>query len=249
MYLRYLAFSLLVSFLTLFCYIEQVLYIISIPLLSISNMTYFMYTDIQEIFYIYIFLSIFMSFFISLCIFVYYLWFFMKSGLYNYELKFINYFIIIGSLYFALTYIYIEELINIIVTAMYHIYDLNTLFNINLQPKLNEYFLSSTKTIFIINIIMSMLLIYIFIYNKKLIAPMHVKVKRMISIIIIVFTFFYQFNFLFFILVPLLLSLVIESMLLLIFILKIYTTTSTNIAIRDIEYYSYMSNHSYKYTI
>jgi sec-independent protein translocase protein TatC len=152
-----LFFSLLILTFTIsYIFSDQWIYLLIKPLIYLKKSNYFIFTDIIEIFYIKILLSIILSLFISIFCGFFQFWFFLAPGLYKKEnfliLKIIIVFLIL--FFISLNFIFIYIIPN--AWKFFIEFEKTThpfLFNIYLEPRLYNYLLFIIKILFYTNIL------------------------------------------------------------------------------------------------
>lgn len=152
-----LFFSLLILTFTIsYIFSDQWIYLLIKPLIYLKKSNYFIFTDIIEIFYIKILLSIILSLFISIFCGFFQFWFFLAPGLYKKEnfliLKIIIVFLIL--FFISLNFIFIYIIPN--AWKFFIEFEKTThpfLFNIYLEPQLYNYLLFIIKILFYTNIL------------------------------------------------------------------------------------------------
>lgn len=152
-----LFFSLLILIFTIsYIFSDQWIYLLIKPLIYLKKSNYFIFTDIIEIFYIKILLSIILSLFISIFCGFFQFWFFLAPGLYKKEnfliLKIIIFFLIL--FFISLNFIFIYIIPN--AWKFFIEFEKTThpfLFNIYLEPQLYNYLLFIIKILFYTNIL------------------------------------------------------------------------------------------------
>jgi len=152
-----LFFSLLILIFTIsYIFSDQWIYLLIKPLIYLKKSNYFIFTDIIEIFYIKILLSIILSLFISIFCGFFQFWFFLAPGLYKKEnfliLKIIIVFLIL--FFISLNFIFIYIIPN--AWKFFIEFEKTThpfLFNIYLEPRLYNYLLFIIKILFYTNIL------------------------------------------------------------------------------------------------
>ncbi len=100
------SFSFLFIFLNCSFFTDQLIYIFIKPLLNITHLKYFIYTEITDIFILNFYLSFFFSILISIPFILIQLWFFLLQGLNKKEnIKILNFFFLFYILNFNFIYI------------------------------------------------------------------------------------------------------------------------------------------------
>jgi len=162
----YLASSVFLTFCTCYYYSEELSYFLATPLIethlkttasyiyipSEIKLTSFIYTDMKEVFFTYIGISIYISCLFFLPVFFFHLLHFFSPGLYVFEKKqWVYYFIssillFLSGCFFAYQ-ILLPWLYEFFVSFETNNPDSEKLFKISLQPKIQEYFFFSIRLI------------------------------------------------------------------------------------------------------
>lgn len=152
----------LCNFLILLLFSKEVLFLLVKPLLLINgndNFTYFIFTNMTDIFFLYIQISFVISLFLSIPFILLQGYFFLVEGLYNYERSTLIFILIFMLVLFIcvlfLLYFYIIPFIWVFFIN-FELTSNESLFGVYYEPKINDYisfYISINQ-----NIILSMLL-------------------------------------------------------------------------------------------
>lgn len=195
--LKYNIIILIFSYFFLFficsLYSDQIIFLFIKPLFKLTNLKYFIYTDITEFFFINFFLSIFFSFYILIpFIFIQFWCFFSKGFLKKENIKIIkNFFFLLFFNLFLFYFIFIKIIPNIWIYFFNINFSNNYIFNFYLEPKLYNYFLFIFSSYIYIYIIFLYPIIIYYLVNYNIIN---------INILIFFRKLFY-FKFIFFIII------------------------------------------------
>ena len=169
----YCFFSFFINFLVLFFYLKELLFIVVTPLVNINrndSFSYFIFTDMLDIFFIYIKIILVLGFVTIFPLVLIQLWFFLVEGLYNYEkiflLKFLIFFIIfLINIYFFL-YTYLIPLIWLFFINFELTTD-NSLFGIYYEAHISDYvnLMLYIFYIFFCLILIPVLMIFLLYFN------------------------------------------------------------------------------------
>jgi len=111
----------ILTFITCYFFINEILYILIKPLLSIKDINYFIFTNVTEILIIKIIITTYITFYFLIPFLLLQIWFFLKKGLYkseNMKLKklikyfFLSYLISIIFSYFFIIPITLKQLLS-----------------------------------------------------------------------------------------------------------------------------------------
>jgi Sec-independent protein secretion pathway component TatC len=144
--LKYNFFFLIISFLYLFLicsfFSDQILYLFIKPLLKLTNLKYFIYTNIIEFFILHFNISIIISLYLIFPISLIQIWFLFSKGFTKKEnLKIIKIFIIFIFIVFIFSFFLLIKIIPFIWYYFFNInFKNNYLFNFYLEPKIIDYF-------------------------------------------------------------------------------------------------------------
>nr|AEP41240.1 SecY [Phytophthora sp. 'lagoariana']AFQ02467.1 SecY [Phytophthora sp. FM-2012]AFQ02436.1 SecY [Phytophthora sp. 'lagoariana']AFQ02437.1 SecY [Phytophthora sp. 'lagoariana']AFQ02438.1 SecY [Phytophthora sp. 'lagoariana'] len=171
--LKYNFIIICITFLYLFIisyyFSDQLIYLLVNNLITKNMLKYLIFTNITEIFITNIFISTFISIFITIQLSIILIWFFLSTGLYQFEnfifIKFYTFFVIFNFI-----------IINIIFTSIIpHIW--NFLLNLNFsnlyiltiyfEPKINNYFnFIFSSFIYIFSILIYFFILFFLIFNN-----------------------------------------------------------------------------------
>lgn len=153
--LFYVFITFLINHLICFSYSEEICFYMAKPLIVSGGKYYFIFTDLRELFIVYLYNSLFFALFFSIFIFFLQIIFYLSSGLYKHELKFIilylYFFFSFFFLFFSLSYYYIIPFIwNFFLTM-----EISNIihFKVLLEPKISDYIFFSLKIYTLIMII------------------------------------------------------------------------------------------------
>lgn len=136
-----------------FIYSDQWIYILIKPLLLLQDYKYFIVTDLIELFYLKLYLSMTLSFYIALLCILFQSWFFCAPGLYKSENKII-FMLLVSFLITILILFYI--IFSFLIPHLWFFFtnvdkkSYSFIFNIFFEPKLDIYVFFILKTIFLI---------------------------------------------------------------------------------------------------
>nr|YP_009446468.1 Sec-independent protein translocase component TatC [Ancoracysta twista]ATY40956.1 Sec-independent protein translocase component TatC [Ancoracysta twista] len=182
-------------FTLLLCYInsQELVYLISRPLLlqttSVIGESSFIFTSIFEVFFTYLYLSLVLAVFFCIPICFYQIWAFLVPGFYPIEKKTIS-FILSSSwslIYLAFTlgwHLILPLICNFFLTFEMH-NQLESLMNIELQAKINEYIYFTLDFIVVFSLAFQLPIILYLLIWYKLISLKDLEKNRHYSIIII----------------------------------------------------------------
>lgn len=168
LYLRlsYILLSFIFSFIISYISFEEIFYLIANPLISIRGSSKFIYTDLNELFFSSVMISIFFSLILLIPIFVGHIWFFFIPLISNYWRHIFNKYIfgIIVMIILGLLFAYY-----IIIPLTWHFFftfEFNSnLLSIRLEAKINQYLYNIVFYIYIFIILFQLIyLIFIFLY-------------------------------------------------------------------------------------
>lgn len=114
----YIFFSILFNFCVYFTFSKEILFLIIKPLLAINNnqnLNYFIFTNMSDVLFIYIKVSLIIALISSIPVIFFQFWFFLIGGLYNYEKNFLFFifviFLVLSFILFILFHNYIISFI------------------------------------------------------------------------------------------------------------------------------------------
>nr|AEP41226.1 SecY [Phytophthora insolita]AFQ02399.1 SecY [Phytophthora insolita] len=173
--LKYNILILFITFLYLFIisyyFSDQLIYLLVNNLINKNMLKYFIFTNITEIFITNIFISSFISLFLTIQLSIILLWFFFSKGLYKFEnfilIKFYLLYLIFN--FFIINFIFTNIiphiwnfLLNLNFTNLY-------LLTIYFEPKINNYFyFIFSSFIYIFILFIYFFILFFFIYNNIL---------------------------------------------------------------------------------
>lgn len=172
----YLLFSVLFNFTIYFSFSKEILFLLIKPLLVINsnnqNLNYFIFTNMSDVLFIYIKISLVIALICSIPIIFFQFWFFLIKGLYNYEKTFL---LLLFCLFFCLFFILFMLLYNYIIPFIwvffinFELNDSNSLFSVYYEANIMDY----VNFLFYIYFILFSLLIFplvmiLFIYFEIL---------------------------------------------------------------------------------
>ena len=169
----YCFFSFIVNSFVLFFYLKELLFIIVKPLVNINrnnNFSYFIFTDMLDIFFTYIKIVIVLGFVAIFPLILIQLWFFLVEGLYNYEkiflLKFLIFFCCCLAVIYFFLYIYLIPLIWLFFIN-FELTNDNSLFGVYYEAHISDYvnFLFDIFFIFFCLIQIPVLMIFLLYFN------------------------------------------------------------------------------------
>jgi sec-independent protein translocase protein TatC len=160
-------YCIVINFIILFYYKEQVLYLLgqSQP----GPYTYFIATNLTEIFFALLNLNLFLAFYLSYPLIIFQLWFFFKPGLYKYEYESIRTFIKLTIVLFFISTILTYQLFLPYCWKFFSGFELEakeSLLSIHLETRLKDYLGFCVKGLLILNILFHSLLIFIILLKK-----------------------------------------------------------------------------------
>nr|AVN67196.1 SecY [Peronospora effusa]AZL92988.1 Sec-independent transporter protein [Peronospora effusa]AZL93048.1 Sec-independent transporter protein [Peronospora effusa] len=183
--LKYNFFIILIAFFYLFiisyCFSDQLIYLLVTNLLNRNMLKYFIFTNITEIFITNIFISFFISTFLTLQLIILLLWFFLSKGLYKFEnLIFIKFY----TLYFILNLFVINLIFTNIIPNIWSFFlNLNFsnfyLLTVYFEPKIITYFhFIFSLFIYFFIIFIYFFLLFFFIFNDFLKIQMLINLRK-----------------------------------------------------------------------
>ena len=214
-----LIFNFLYIFFICFLYSNQLIFLFLIVLIKLDLLKYLIFTHITEIFVTKINICFFVSFFLTLNIFIIKIWFFLYEGLYKHEnIKFFKKYL----LFLLFSIISLKLIFKHIIPNIWYFFLKNNLldhFNLFFEPKFNEYFnfyLYSFMLIYFIFIYIFILYLSIFskinktkilfflkyrkyFYFKFFLISIFISLPELLSQILIFFYFLILFELLLFI--------------------------------------------------
>ena len=183
------------SYLFFICYYfsNQLIYIFINMLINNNILKYFIFTNITELFYTNIIISIFVSLFISFQLLIILFWFFISSGLFkNENLNFFKFYLLFIFLNFVIIFII---LIKILPNILYFFININSnfsnkyLFNIYFEPNFNNYFnFIFLSSIYIYIIFIYFFLLFYIISNKNLQIKIFINLRKFFYLKFILFS-------------------------------------------------------------
>ena len=136
--LKYLIFSLLITFLTCYYYCFEIIYIFTKPFLC--HIKYFIFTDLTEAFYTSIEISFFFSFYVIIPLLLYQFWCFFVPSKFKNERKKLNFIIFVIFIFLALSIIIVYFILLPLLYQFLLNFQLNTnLLNIQLEARIKPY--------------------------------------------------------------------------------------------------------------
>ena len=161
----YIILSFFITFFTSYFYSEVLFYKLSLPLFKLGNFSLFSFiaTNLSEIFISYIKISFFFSFYITLFLILFNIYFFIVPGLFLYEKKIIinnlRIFVILFILSICSTYFFIIP----IIWKFFLSFEISSSYlNLQITPKINEY----------LNLNLKLFLIFSFCFQIPLILKL-----------------------------------------------------------------------------
>ena len=151
----YIIFSIILTFIACYIYIDQIIYLLTRHLLSNMSSNRLIFTTLTEVFNVYIKISFISSLLICLPFLLIHLWFYIIPGLYKIETYYFNFFFFIIFLFFALSFFinYSYILPNILKFFLY--YENNSYYiPIHFEAKIHEYL------IFIYKLLLNLILCF-----------------------------------------------------------------------------------------
>jgi len=147
----YVFIMLIATFYTCYTYKESIIYILIKPLLNLSTLKikqYFIFTNLLEIFFMYLKIIFAISLYLIIPFILYQIWLFFIPGLYVYEKIYLKYFF---SLLVVMLYVGLFIAYYLIIPSAWEFFisfetksDQN-LFSIQLEAKINEYLIMILK--------------------------------------------------------------------------------------------------------
>lgn len=187
----YIFLSIIFTVIISYIYSEELIYIMSKSLNNIYS-NKFIYTSITEVFNIEILLSIYISSYLSIISIIYNIFMFLYPGLYEHERNYISFysiffiFLIFLSNYLAYKYI-IPITYKYLIT--YEVINENKLFHLKLTAKINEFCINYIIILGIMTIISILPLIFLLLYQFKIIDKDFMNSNRdIIYILLLVIT-------------------------------------------------------------
>lgn len=136
----YSILSIVLTFITCYLYINQIIYVLTTYLLNNMHSHRFIFTKVTEVFYTYIQISIITSLLICFPFILFNIWLFIVPGLYKYERLYYNFFNIIILLFFIISFFisYFYIIPNILNFFLY--FENNSIyFPLHFEAKINDY--------------------------------------------------------------------------------------------------------------
>lgn len=138
--LNYTIFSLILTFITCYIYINQIIYLLTYYLLYNMNSHRFIFTKLTEVFYTYIQFASISSLLICFPFILFNLWLFFIPGLYKYEKFFFDfYFLFILFLFFSSFFISYNYIIPNILRFFLLFENNNLYFSLHFEAKIQDY--------------------------------------------------------------------------------------------------------------
>lgn len=153
--IAYTFLSFLATFLICYTYSTELFYVLTFPLSKTQYSDNFIYTNMVEIIYLYIKISLICSLYVTLPLILYHVWNFFSFGLYPYEKYIWSHFLLIFTLmFFMSSLLYYFYFLPFLWNFFLNFQIMETTVNIKLYAKITEYF-----NLFIILFLISFLLI------------------------------------------------------------------------------------------
>ncbi len=147
--LLYISFMLIFTFSCCYIYSDSLIYLFIKPFLIKMDAHRFIFTSLIEIFFTYIKFSAIIAFLISLPFIFFQIWLFLIPGLYKYERKSLNIFIIFIILIFLISVSIIYFLILPNIWKFFLLFEQNnTLFPLHFEAKINDYLFIMLSIVF-----------------------------------------------------------------------------------------------------
>jgi sec-independent protein translocase protein TatC len=185
----------IVSFFFCFFFSKELIFIFVKPLLDINvkkiNFSYFIFTEMSEVIYIYFYISIVVSFLITFFILLCHVWFFLIEGLYKFEKNLLIFFIFfnfnIYILYFLILYYFFIPFFWVFFLN-FELTSSNFIFGIYYEARINDYifFMLNIFFIFILFLTLPIFLVCLLYFNILKIKTL-IKYRRHFIIIVFIF--------------------------------------------------------------
>lgn len=175
----YSLLSILMTIITCYIYINQLIYVFSSTLLHYMNSHRFIFTQLTEVFFTYFKFSIIIGILISIPFILINFWLFLLPGLYKYEKLYLNIYICIILLLFIISIIvnYYFIFPNILKFFLY--YENNNLFfPIHFEAKINQFIFPILLLLFNITLCFQIPSIFILLLFFKIIEFKYLIKKR-----------------------------------------------------------------------
>lgn len=174
----YLLLSLFNTFIFSYISFEEIFYILASPIIFVTSVVNFIYTNIGEIFFTSINFSFIVSLFLNLPIIYLHIWFFITPALFKYERYKFN-LIIFNSLFLIfITFIFAYYIILPLTwNFFFHLEFHSTIISIHLQPKINEYFYNFYSSLIYIIIIFQLPILFYYLLSSK-VMPLDLLILR-----------------------------------------------------------------------
>ena len=143
--LIYCIISFFLSFLILFIFAKELLFIIVNPLLKINkenDFYYFIFTDMADVLLIYIKIAFVLSIISIIPLILFQIWFFLVQGLYNYEKNFLLFLLLFSLIFFISIFLFLYIYLIPFIWSFFINFELtmnNSLFGIYYEAKINDY--------------------------------------------------------------------------------------------------------------
>jgi len=187
--LYYTITSLLFCFIVLYNYIGEIMYIIIKPLLILENIKiqHLIYTDMTEVFFSSLKLTLSLSLYSTLFIILYHIYYFILPGTYKHEQKEIVKIITIVIILLFSSFIFVYQFFVPFVWAFFLQYDINInhdLFRLSFEGKIIEYINLITNILFTFTLCFQLPLIFMFCLRIGIVSTKKLENFRSIAIVL-----------------------------------------------------------------
>lgn len=160
--LIYFLISSLITFSCAYFFCQDICYFLAKPLIDLGEI-HFIYTDMGEAFITYVKISFFVTLYFCLPILLFHIWAFFTPGLYQKESRRLGWYLSFSFLFGTIGIIIAYFIILPVAWKFFFSFQsMDTMFQIELQPKINEYFLFITKIFFLFAISFQFPLYFLF---------------------------------------------------------------------------------------
>lgn len=188
----YVFLSFFLTFVFSYIYAEKLMYLYVLPFLKIQLLSHkilltnFIFTDLSEPFYSYVYISTFISIYFSFLIFLYNFFSYLKMGLFFYEKQLLGKFLTFFFIYINLVFILISHFILPTFLNFFLSFEkpgLGKFFSIRFEAKLFDYIILNNKLIFSSLLIFLIPFFIFLLLELKIISTQLLKTNRRIFIL------------------------------------------------------------------
>ena len=185
----YTLLSFIFSFFTLYFYLGETMYIIIKPLLLIENIeiNHLIYTNMAEVFFATLKLSLSLSSYTILFIILYQIYYFILPGIFKYEQKKVKKIIYIIIILLVLSFIFTYNFFVPFVWSFFLQYDINLnddLFKLSFEGKIIEYINLITSILFTFFLCFQLPILFGFCLKLEILSAKKLEIFRSFAIVL-----------------------------------------------------------------